>query len=247
MKKYTLIFILQFFCVLHLLAQTEIGTTAKTASQANKVATTKNVDWFLYAGVGALAYKGDLADSYQKWSGLFHIGVQKYRKRWLNPRFEVFYGTLTGQNSAYTFENGNPNKFFQTTLLGGTMNLHLNILKHDYFTIYVSQGLGISYFWIHDKDGNNFDKLNNTRALGEVYSPTTLLLPTSLGGTFFFQNKFGLGVEAGLQNFMTDYLDNIGKWGQDSGNDSALRLKFSFYAPVVWALPVSKKKIPTKK
>ncbi len=232
MKKHFLLSL--FFCVFSCNSFAQTPTTDMSSATPTQIKTEKKVDLLLYGGIGAVAYRGDLADSYQKWSSWFHIGLQKNRRRWLNPRVEVFYGTLSGQNSAYTFEGGNPNLFFQTSLIGGSMNLQLNIIKQKSFMLYVSQGLGLAYYWIEDKNGNNLDKQPQTRTLGEVYSPTLLLLPSSIGATYLFPNQFGLGVEAGLQNTMTDYLDNISKWGKDTGNDNALRIKFSFYAPVVW-------------
>ncbi len=217
-----------------LFAQTTDSTQTKNLTK--KILskdTTKIVKWYLYTGMGGVAYNGDL-ESYGRWSGMFHVGVQTYHNKRVNPRFEAFYGLVSGQNSTYSFENQSPNKFFQTHLFGISANAQINIFKTNIFNIYISQGLGLAGFLVYDKNGNDLANQTQTRALGEVLPTTTLFLPTSIGGNAFFQNRFGVGLEIGLLNTMTDYIDNIAKLSIKDGNDNLMRIKFSFFAPIIW-------------
>jgi hypothetical protein len=212
--------------------QTKNLTINLTNSLLNKD-TTKIVKWYLYAGMGGVAYSGDL-ESYGRWSGMFHVGVQTYHNKRVNPRFEAFYGLVSGQNSTYNFKNESPNKFFQTHLFGVSANAQINIIKTNIFNFYISQGLGLAGFLVYDKNADDLTNQSQTRALGEVLPTTTLFLPTSIGGNAFFQNRFGLGLELSLLNTMTDYIDNIAKLGTKDGNDNLMRIKFSFFAPIIW-------------
>jgi hypothetical protein len=224
-QKNIFIFVILLFTT-NILAQTKIDSTNTDKN------TPKTVKWYFYTGIGGVSYMGDLENSYARWGGMFHIGVQTYHKRRINPRFEAFYGTISGQNSLYTFTNENPNKFFQTHLFGINANIQLTILQKKTYSIYLSQGLGMAGFTVYDKNGVDLATQAKTRALGEVIPSTTLFLPTNIGGMVFFQNQFGLGIEIGLLNTMTDYLDNIAKFGTNTGNDNVMRMKFSFYAPI---------------
>jgi hypothetical protein len=173
---------------------------------------------------------------------MFHLGIQGYRNRRINPRLELFYGTIAGQNSLYSFPDATPNKFFQTQIYGATASVQINIIKSDIFTVYFSQGLGLAGFTVSDKNGNDLAPQTETRELSEIYSSPIFMLPTNIGGSAFFQNRFGLGVEFGFLNTMTDYLDNIAKFGTTSGNDNVMRLKLSFYAPISWKKELKKTK-----
>lgn len=201
--------------------------------------TIKTVKWYVDAGISGINYSGDLS-RYEKWGSMFHIAIQNNKKKILKPRLEAFYGLFSGQNSLYNFDGGTPNKFFQTQLFGLTAHAQLHLYRTDIFSLYFSQGLGLAALNIYDQNGTDFVNLPRTRALGENYNNTTLLLPTAIGGTVFFQNRCGLNLEISSLNTMTDYLDNIGKWGTDTGNDNLIRIKFSFFAPILWQKTVKK-------
>ena len=160
-------------------------------SKIVKTDSIRSVKWYIYAGIGGVSYSGDL-ESYQRWSEMFHIGIQSNSKRRINPRLELFYGKIAGQNSLYSFPDAIPNKFFQTQVYGATANVQINIIRNDIFTLYFSQGLGLAGYIVSDKNGNDLLPQTATRELSESYSSPFLMLPTSIGGTAFFQNRCGL-------------------------------------------------------
>ena len=189
---------------------------------------------FLYGGFSMNQYRGDLQTGHPKYTGSVQLGLQLNRKKRLNGNFELSFGHLTGQNSMYVFngdEQAMPNKFFSSSIFTLQYNLHLNILKKENYILYLSQGFGIIRYKPVDGLDRNLTDRFETRAPNETYSNTSVMLPTNLGLLYLLPNQWGLGLQAGYLNPLTDYLDNIGRWGNKSGNDNVLQFRFAVYAP----------------
>lgn len=190
---------------------------------------------FIYGGFSMNQYLGDLSTDHAKRTGSVMLGLKLNRKKRLNGSFELGYGQLTGQNSMYVFsgdEKAIPNRFFSSSFFTLHYNLHLNILKKENYTLYLSQGFGIIRYNPEDDLDRNLPDRFETRAPNETYSNTSVMLPTNLGFIYLLPNKWGLGLQAGYLNPLTDYLDNIGQWGNNSGNDNVLQYRFAVYAPI---------------
>lgn len=189
---------------------------------------------FLYGGFSMNKYTGDLQTSNPKYTGSIFLGLKLNRKKRLNGNFEVSYGTITGQNSSYLFEGDEqaaPNLFFTSSIFTLQYNLHINILKKEHYLFYVSQGFGIIRYQPQDEWERNLLDNFNTRAPNETYSNTSAMLPTNLGFIYLLPNHWGLGLQGGYLNPLTDYLDNIGQWGNKKGSDNVLQFRFSLYVP----------------
>lgn len=189
---------------------------------------------FLYGGFSMNQYRGDLQTAHLKHTGSVQLGLQLNRKKRLNGNFEISYGQLTGQNSMYVFsedEHAMPNKFFSTSIFTLQYNLHLNILKKENYILYLSQGFGIIRYNPEDGYDRSLMDRYETRAPNESYSNTSVMLPTNLGFIYLLPNQWGLGLQAGYLNPLTDYLDNISRWGSKSGNDNVLQFRFAVYVP----------------
>ena len=191
----------------------------------------------LILGVGPAAYKGDLSDSYDKWTSVFNIGLKFNRFKRLNGNFNVSIGTVTGQNINDTFDDGSspgptPNRFFRTELVGLNYEIHYNIINKDRFKIYISQGIGILRFNPQNEFYENYIDLPGTRALGESYGNISVFLPTQLGILFYLPNDFSVGLQGGYWGTTTDYIDNISQWSNESGSDNILSLRFELHIPV---------------
>ena len=189
----------------------------------------------VYGGFSMNQYRGDLSTPNVKYTGSLALGLQLNRKKRLNGSFGISYGKITGQNSLYEFkanENATPNRFFSSSIVSLQYDLHYNILKKERYILYLSQGFGIlRYNPEDDRDRNLLDRFE-TRAPNEIYSNTSVMLPSSLGLIYFLPNQWGLGLQAGYLNPLTDYLDNIGQWGTKSGNDNVLKFRFALYVPM---------------
>jgi hypothetical protein len=191
---------------------------------------------FLDLGVSANAYSGDLS-SYAKWTACYHIGLTFNKNEKLNGRLNVSFGFITGENRTYTFqgisnEPAKPNRFFSTSLLDISYSLRYHFIKTKRLALYISQGFGIMQFTPKDENGRRLADLLDSRPFDENYGNITMVLPTSLGINYWLKNGYGIGLQAGFVNPQTNYLDNIGQWGNKAGNDQIFQLRFFVLAPL---------------
>ncbi|MCS7020100.1 MAG: hypothetical protein RMJ87_13685 [Cytophagales bacterium] len=187
-------------------------------------------------GTSMIAYNGELSQ-YNTFSAMFHGKLIQTRNRWLNPAVEFGGGKLTANNVRYTSETGTPNRSFNTSFFHLSAQLQLNLIKKPHQCLYLSQGIGMMRFSPQDDRNNALLKRPETRANEETYSNFALLLPTAIGGTYQFPNHWGIGMEVGLLNTRTDYLDNISLLGDPSTKDNVLRIQFAVIAPLSYDLP----------
>ncbi|ELR69635.1 hypothetical protein C900_04860 [Fulvivirga imtechensis AK7] len=181
------------------------------------------------------AYKGDLS-GYEKYTSSFHVGIQLNRKHRVNGNFNMGFGNINGENRNFTFESDQqplpvPNKFVKTQFFYINYDLHYNIIKKKNVILYFSQGIGLIRFSPEDADGNSLTENQNTREADETYRKESFMLPTSLGAIFILPNQYGVSVQAGFYNTLTDYLDNISNLG-DSKKDNILAFRLAFFVPV---------------
>ena len=182
-------------------------------------------------GVGPNVYIGDLS----QWESVdiqAALGFWLHKKERLNGQFLLIAGTTSGQNYQYSPEQGTPNRYFKSDLVGGQFEARYNFVKKNAWTIFLSQGLGFLRYQPKDELGEALIDNADTRAPGETYGTTTFMLPTSLGVNYLLANDFGLGMQLGFQNVMTDYLDNISQWGTRSGNDNLFFARLQFLIPL---------------
>lgn len=192
---------------------------------------------FLVFGSGPTAYRGDLQSGYEKWSAAFHVGVKLNNKKRLNGNLLLGIGSVNGQNIDYNPpDQGNstptPNTFFKTSFVSLHYELHFHIIKKEKFIVFLSQGFGLIRY--NPKDQFDEDLLDqpDTRAQNESFNNSTIMLPFSLGASYFLPNQFGVGIQVSLVNPVTDYIDNISDWGVKSGNDNVIQIKLNLYAPL---------------
>ena len=130
-----------------------------------------------------------------------------------------------------------PNTFFKTNYVSFNYDMRYHIVKKNNYWIYVSVGVGLIRFNPKDENGNSLSELPETRFLDESFNKMTFILPVQLGVLYFLPNYYGIGLEFGLLNTMTDYVDNISDWGVKDGIDNILQLKISFIAPLRFISP----------
>lgn len=181
-------------------------------------------------------YKGDLQTPFPKYTGTATLGFKLNRKKLLNGNFEITFGSITGQNSNYLFngdEQASPNLFFYSSIFSFQYHLHLNLLKKKNHLLYLSQGFGIIRYQPLDEQDRPLLDQYHTRAPNESFGNTAAMLPASLGYIYLLPNQWGLGLQGSYLNPLTDYLDNIGLWGNKPGNDNLLQFRFAVYVPMV--------------
>ncbi len=196
----------------------------------------------LEIGISANAYRGDLASSYQKWASAFQAGIKLNHSRRLSGHFGLAIGTVTGQNPAYVFTGPSdvpptPNRYFRSTFFSLNYDLQVHVWRTKHWTAYVSQGVGFMRFTARDDQNRDLQSNLATRPTDETYSNVSVVFPTQAGLMYLLPNEYGVGLQAGWLNPITDYLDNISQWGNRNKKDNVFWVKFLFVVP----LPVNKK------
>ena len=106
------------------------------------------------------------------------------------------------------------------------------MLKKERYILYLSQGLGLLRYKPEDDLGRPLQERYESRPLNETYGNSTIMLPSKLGALYLLPNQWGIGLEAGYLNPLTDYLDNISQWGNKEGNDNVLQFQLRVYVPL---------------
>jgi hypothetical protein len=195
---------------------------------------------FLEVGISANAYRGDLQAGYEKFTSGFHLGIQWMKKKRLNGAINIQIGSISGQNPNYQYtgevsptdKKPNPNHYFKTAIFTVHYELQLNLIKRRNFRVFIAQGIGLIRFNPKDQFQNSLSKDLTSRADGETYSNLALMFPTQCGFQYFLPNGVGAGFKMGWYNPNTDYLDNISRWGNKSGNDKIFACRFTVMIPV---------------
>ena len=190
---------------------------------------------YIYGGPALIKYSGELGN-YDNTSGSLNIGVQFNKKKKLNGSLNFGLGSASGQDvnfgsQASLSTDPDPNNFFKSQFVYFSYELKYHLIKRADYHIYISQGLGVFRFNPQDDLGNDLQDLNNTRNTDETYRNATVMLPIGVGGTYFLPNKFGIGLQMGFYNTLTNYLDNISELGDESG-DNLLGIRLAVYAPL---------------
>lgn len=190
---------------------------------------------YFTAGFGGTSYRGDLSNHFQSWGGTFHAGLTFNKKKRLNGYLHLMIGGVRGNNDSYTYnstETTTPNTYFKTSLISVGYELRINILKKESFAVYVSPGIALLRFEPKDEFNDSYSNQFSTRAKGEEYSTVSLMLPLKIGGSYYLTNGYGIGMDLGFLNPLTDYIDNISQWGNRSKKDNLLQMNLLLYIPI---------------
>ncbi|MEM9674873.1 MAG: hypothetical protein AAF992_19925 [Bacteroidota bacterium] len=188
-------------------------------------------------GISTNAYRGDLGQPYDKWTLAFQGSLLFNHQRRLHGGIHASYGTLTGQaqgERVFDPDENNPNRFFKTTIFSVHYALEYDLVRRENIVVYLSQGLGFARFSPNDQFNRNLLDNLSTRAPNETYGNVAAMLPTQVGATYFFPNRFGIGTKVGFANYLTDYIDNVSQLGNVSGNDNAFHVQFLFFIPATF-------------
>lgn len=191
----------------------------------------------IHFGIGPASYSGDLGKAYSQSALMVNIGLKLNKDKKLNGNFRLSFGSVTGQELDYiTTDNtgvpATPNTFFKSSFIALNYEAQYNFLDKKNYKIYFSQGIGLFRFNPEDQSGNNLIDQPDTRSLGEDYRNLIIQLPTQIGAKYYLPNEFAIGVQFGFLNPITDYIDNLGVWGNKNGNDNILVVQFELHAPI---------------
>jgi len=183
------------------------------------------------------SYSGDLSPGFNKWNAGASIGFLFNRKEKLNGSLTLGFGQIDGQDPDYQppIIDGippTPNTFFKTKYISFNYDLRYHFIKKQNYWVFVNAGIGLIRFDPKDRNGNSLSDQPETRFINETYNQVTFIFPIYLGVAYFLPNHYGVNLEFGFLNTITDYLDNVSDWGIKSGIDNVLQIKISFMAPL---------------
>lgn len=192
-------------------------------------------DITLALGFGGTSYRGDLTKHFESWGGTFHAGLLFNKKKRVNGYIHLMVGGVRGNNPAYTFNSSattTPNNYFKTSLFSFGYELRIHILKKQSYCLYVSPGISILRFNPKDEYNASYSGQFATRAKGEEYSNVSIMFPIRIGGAYYLPGGYGIGMDVGFLNPMTDYIDNISDWGNRNKKDNLMQLNLMLYIPI---------------
>lgn len=189
---------------------------------------------YVWAGLSANNYQGDLEDGLPHYGPAIHAGLKLNRAKRLNGNFALGLGTLTGQDPFFNpvvEPPTKPNKYFSTLFFTLDYSLQYHLIKKERYLLYISQGVGLFRYDPKDEQDRALIGLGSTRPPSDTYGNISMQFPTAIGAAYFLPNQWGLGLQASYLNPLTDYIDNISSLGADSGNDNVLQFRLMLLVP----------------
>jgi len=190
---------------------------------------------YIKIGIAPTFYHGDLISRTAKLSSIASVGIRFNQKQRLNGTFQISFGALTGQNPGYQYKNDvttTPNTFFRTSIVTIHYDLAYNFICTDHLKVFAGLGIGLLRYQPKDDLGENLLNKIETRAENETYANTSAVIPVKIGASYFLENNFGVEFQTLLMNPQTDYIDNIGEWGNNAGNDQYFAFQLSIMIPL---------------
>jgi hypothetical protein len=189
---------------------------------------------FLYAGVSANAYRGDVSNNYKKWTPAIHAGILWNRKKLLNGGISLTAGRLIGDDLSNFLATDleAPNTYFSTQFFSISYDLRLSLVKRKNFMFYLRQGIGLFRFEPYDRAGKKLLEQRNTRIPEESYSTISTFFPTGAGFVLVADNGMGIGLDLGWMHPNTDYLDNVSQASKRTTNDNVITWQLRSYFPL---------------
>lgn len=203
---------------------------------------------FLTFSVSPSSYSGDVGNAFQKWTSIYEIGLKLNKKQRINGKISVAWGRLQGQEENLgitTAATIGRNNFFNTSFFKFQYELQLNLFKSKNFAFFIAQGIGAWQFTVRNQAGDNLQDIRSSRAANEDFDNLTLILPSSLGAYYLFDNGYGFGLQLAYLNPRTDYIDNVSQLGNKGGNDQVFQAGFQVFIPLQRIVAMQKPKIPT--
>ncbi len=193
---------------------------------------------FVEIGFSTNSYKGDLSHSYNQWANGIHVGILFNKKKRLNGHLNLMMGSAIAQNPNYFFDDGSnpqptPNKYARIRMFALNYDVHINLYKKHNLIVYLYQGIGILRFDPRSSDNKHLLDDLTTRPPNETYSNICVFLPHGIGALYVSKPGFGVGMQAGFYNTMSNHIDNVALWGDRNKNDNILSYKMTVYIPFI--------------
>ncbi len=157
-----------------------------------------------------------------------HLSLGFETQKMFMPGFHIIIGKFIAQTRDLPpVEGRQPNAFVKTPFVNASFSLKFRPLFKNPVSPFMGFGLGLLHFTPKNELNQNLSTILSTRMPGESYASNTLNFPLNLGIDFRLSRNFSVGLNYFYVLTTTDYLDNIGKLGTQSGNDKMMHLSLS--------------------
>ncbi|TNE73654.1 hypothetical protein EP331_03870 [bacterium] len=113
-------------------------------------------------------------------------------------------------------------RFIKGDFLHATIGFNWIYFSGDWYEFYTGVGIGILDFSVKDLEDRNLREIPELRAPNETYPRIITQIPLRLGLQLFTNSRFNVGYELSWVFTNTDYLDNIGQYGE-LGSDALFK------------------------
>ncbi len=194
-------------------------------------------DRFFQFGLGltGFSYLGDfsndLSDIYRIHPG-GNLSLQTVTQSPIQFQANIGIGSFAeqiDQNSPILDSDAAINKFVETAFYYGDFRLKYRFFHKRVLQPYLSAGAGILVFSPKDESGKELVRKPETRAPGETYNTTIPQLPATIGLQARISPLVSVSIDYTYRLTPSDYLDNVGEWGSQSGDDALHNIQASLY------------------
>lgn len=194
-------------------------------------------DRFFQFGLGltGFSYLGDfsndLSDLYRIHPG-GNLSLQTVTQSPIQFQANIGIGSFAeqiDQDSPGFSSDATANRFVETAFYYGDFRLKYRFFHKRAIQPYLSAGAGLLVFSPKDESGKELNRKPETRAPGETYSTTIPQLPATIGLQARITPIVAVSIDYTYRLTPSDYLDNVGEWGSQSGDDALHNIQASIY------------------
>ena len=203
----TIVFLLASFSVF---CQTDTSKTQKTKSL--KISTL------------AIASKGDVASTYNKWNIGSQWTLMLNQQRRFSGSFSLFFGSTSQQKRNYEISNSTitPTNYVKCKLSGLYYDLQLRLINKQKVSLSIAQGIGLLRFIPLDEYGNKLIDQYESREEFESYETVSTIFPRRIILQYKFLPFLSASYSLSSLSPSTDYIDNVSNLGTQKGNDKVI-------------------------
>lgn len=170
----------------------------------------------------------------------FSVGLRYKLNPFLSLNSHLTYGTVAGDDALTTeFFRNNRNLSFKSHIIEANVNFEAALLstreggiyrlrgvkRNSSFeaSAYAFVGIGVFNFNPKTKVGDEWVRLQPLGTEGQgiaqsrdPYRLTQVCIPIGIGGRYFLNRRWGIGLEMGVRKTFTDYIDDVSKTYYDN-------------------------------
>jgi hypothetical protein len=176
-------------------------------------------------GLTGLTYRGDLTINEEDYLRMYPGGnmfLQFANQKAFRLRLNAGFGKLVEQvdRPSLQWESSRvTNSYFETSIFYLDLRLMRYFLRKQAVQPYIGIGPGIFFFNPKDQYGNFLIDNIFTRESGEDFLTTVFVFPVTGGISLRLNKSLDISADYTFRLNMTDYVDNIGMLGEQSGRD----------------------------